>query len=128
MRRKRRSGTSLVLLLSACVFAAGAEKKKAAPQSYALVAGTVFQSRGFALPNAEITLIPDFQAGSAPVKAKKLQAISDGRGEFTFRVPPVPGQYLLKVTAEGFHPGEKPVSVQGEERVDVTFQLEPESK
>lgn len=128
MKRKRRSGTSLMVLLLACVLPAAAAQKKAVPRSYALVAGTVFQESGYALPNAGVTLIPEPQGDNARAKVKKLDAISDARGEFVFRVPPGSTQYTLKVAAKGFQPAQKSVSVQGEERVDVTFQLQPESK
>jgi len=127
-KRKRRSGTSLVLLLLACVMPAEAAKKKPVPQTYALVAGTVFEEHGYALSSAGVTLIPDPQSGNGPVKIKKLDAVSDARGEFVFRVPPGPMQYRVNVTAKGYQPARKSVSVQGEERVDVTFQLQPESK
>ncbi len=128
MKRKRRSGTSLIVLLLACVLPAEAAKKKAVPQSYALVAGTVFQQSGYALPNAGVTLIPDPQGDNTRAKVKRLEAISDARGEFVFRVPLGSMQYTVKVAAKGFQTAQKSVSVQGEERVDVTFQLQPESK
>ena len=128
MKRKRRSGTSVVVLLLACVVASHAAKKKAGPRSYALVAGTVFEERGYALANAQVTLIPDPSAGAAPVKAKRLQAISDARGEFVFRLPPGSMQYIVKVEVKGYQPAQKSVAVEGEGRVDVTFQLQPESK
>jgi hypothetical protein len=154
MKRKRRSGTSLasgtrttdrrgsafwrhedaaaacalLVLLLACVLPAAAAKKKAVPQSAALVAGTVFDQRGYALPGAEVDLIPAPPDESAPVKTKKLQAISNSRGEFAFHVPPGAMQYTVKAAAKGYQSTQKSVSVQGEERVDVTFQLEPESK
>ncbi|HTS48773.1 MAG TPA: carboxypeptidase regulatory-like domain-containing protein [Bryobacteraceae bacterium] len=127
-KRKRRSGTSLVLLLLACVLPAESAKKKPVPQTYALVAGTVFEERGYALPSAGVTLIPDPQPGNGTVKTKKLEAVSDARGEFVFRLPPSPMQYTINVAAKGYQPARKSVSVQGEERVDVTFQLQPESK
>ncbi|MBZ5610407.1 MAG: carboxypeptidase-like regulatory domain-containing protein [Acidobacteriia bacterium] len=133
MKRKKRSGTRLAFPLLALLVAilppaASAAKKKLAPAAYGLVSGTVFQESGYALPDADVVLIPDPQPDSAPVKVKKLQAISDARGEFVFRVPPAPMRYTVTVTAKGFQVQQKSVTVQGEERVDVTFQLQAESK
>ena len=127
MKRKKRSGVSLALLFLIPLLPAPAAKKSK-PESYSLVAGTVFRESGYALPQAEITLIPDPQPDSTPAKVKRLQAYSDARGEFVFRVPPAAMHYIVKVAAKGFQPAQKPVVIQGEERVDVTFQLQPESK
>jgi hypothetical protein len=128
MKRRKRSGARIALLLLACVLPAAGAKKKSVPQGYALVAGTVFQESGYALANADVTLIPDPQPDSAAVKTKKIQAVSDSRGEFVFRVPPASMRYIVRVAAKGFQSAEKPVAVQGEERVEVTFQLPPESR
>ena len=131
MRRRKRSGASLAgaaLLLLACMLPAAGAKKKAVPEGYALVSGTVFQESGYALANAEVTLIPDPQPDSAALKLKKIQAVSDTRGEFVFRVPPASMHYIVRVAAKGFQSAEKPIAIQGEEHVEVTFQLPPESK
>ena len=127
--RKKRSGVSLALLVVALLTpAAEAAKKKAAPEAYALVSGTVFQESGYVLPNAEVTLVLDEQSDAAAVKVKKMQALSDSRGEFVFRVPPAALHYIVKVAAKGFQGQQKSVSVQAEERSEVTFMLAPESK
>lgn len=129
MKKKRRSGTSLAALIALFLPAAAvAEKKKAVPQAYALVSGTVFQESGFSLPNANVALIPDPPAEGPPVKVKRMQAVSDSRGEFVFRVPPVAMRYTVKVTAPGFASQQKTINIQGEERGEVTFQLQRESK
>jgi len=122
----RRIGSSLVLLITLAMAAYAGEKKSAAP--YALVAGTVFREPGFALPSAEVTVVPNPAEGQAPVKIKKLEARSDARGEFAFRVPPVPMRYTIRVSAKGYQPEEKSVSVEGEQRADATFTLRAESK
>ena len=127
-RRMRRIGTSLISLLIAAIPLAAAGKKKAVPEAYSIVAGTVFREPGFALPQAEITLIPNPQQDGLPVKVKKLSAMSDARGEFVFRVPAASLRYTVRVAAKGYHGEEKTVNVQGEERADVTFQLHEESK
>ena len=127
-REDAAAACALLLLLLAGIVPAAAAKKRAVSQSYATVAGTVFDQRGYALPSADVALIPDPPAENTPVKIKKLQALSDSRGEFAFHVPPGAVHYTVKVSAKGYQPSQKSVSVEGEERVDVTFQLEPESK
>jgi Carboxypeptidase regulatory-like domain len=127
-RRMRKRLTSLIFLLIAAVPLAAAGKKKAVPEAYSIVAGTVFREPGFALAQAEVTLIPNPQADGLPVKVKKLSTVSDARGEFVFRVPAASMRYTVKVAAKGYHGEEKTVNVQGEDRADVTFQLHEESK
>jgi hypothetical protein len=128
-RRKKKIGTRLVLCLAAlAAVAAQAGEKKTTAEPYALVAGTVFHASGFALPNATVTLIPSPQTSGSATKAKKQQAISDSRGEFVFRVPAAAMRYSVKAEAKGRLSQEKFVTIGGEERVDVTFQLEPESE
>jgi Carboxypeptidase regulatory-like domain len=127
-RRMRKSGISLICLLIAASPLAAASKKKAVPEAYSIVAGTVFREPGFALPQAEVTLIPNPEHDGLPVKAKKISTVSDARGEFVFRVPAASMRYTVRVAAKGYHGEEKTVNVQGEERADVTFQLHEESK
>ena len=127
-RRMRKSGISLICLLIAVSPLAAAGKKKAVPEAYSIVAGTGFREPGFALPQAEVTLIPNPGQDGLPVKVKKIATVSDARGEFVFRVPAASMQYIVRVVAKGYHGEEKTVNVQGEERADVTFQLHEESK
>jgi len=126
-RKMRRIGSSLVLLAVLLVPAICADKKNAAAP-YALVAGSVFREPGFALAGADVVVVPEPEQGQAPVKIKKLEARSDGRGEFAFRVPPVAMRYSIRVTAKGYQPEEKSVSVEGEQRAEATFMLHAESK
>jgi len=95
--------------------------------AHALVAGTVFRESGFSLPGATVTLIAKDSTGKDAAKRKPLKAMSDARGEFTFRVPPEPRKYMIKATMKGFQPAETEASVSGEERVDVTLILGAES-
>jgi len=122
-----KTGISILLLGAAAVISAGAGKKKPAVEPYTLLAGTVFRDTGFSLPNAEVIVIPS-PAGGTQVKIKKLQAVSDSRGEFAFRLPTGKMQYVIKVSAKGYHSEEKSIAVDNEDRVDVTFQLHEESK
>ena len=136
MKRKRnpkkRIGTKFsllaALLLSGLLSFAGAPKKKPALDSYAIVSGTIFQENGYALADADVSIVPDTASDGTARKAKKMEAISSERGEFAFRVPPGPMHYLVTAAAKGYQSQKKSVAVEDQERVEVTFQLEPESK
>ena len=130
---KKRIGTKLSVLLALLLVAilplAAAPKKKPALDIYAVVSGSVFDSSGYALPGADATLAPDSQAqGVQTQKVKAIEAVSDARGEFVVRVPPGPMHYIVTVHAKGYQIQQKTLSVQDQERVEVTFQLERESK
>ncbi|HYL77085.1 MAG TPA: carboxypeptidase-like regulatory domain-containing protein [Bryobacteraceae bacterium] len=128
MKRKKKRNISLVLLLALALPLVAAGKKKAMPEAYGLVSVSVFHEPGLSLPEADVTLIPAPAAGELPVKVKKMQAVTDSRGEYVFRVPAATMTYTVKVTAKGYHGEEKSVTVHGEERADVTFTLHEESK
>ena len=128
-RKKRRIGTNLVILLAVLLPAAvDAGGRKSTSEPYALVSGSVFQESGFALPNADITLIPDAPSIAPAPKVRKMQISSDARGEFVFRVPTSAMRYKVKVAAKGYRSEEKSVDVEGEIHVEVTFQMRAESK
>ena len=119
MKLKR---SKLVAALMGCALLLAAADRNDAP--HAVVAGTVFRENGFSLPGATVTLA----VKDAAKKPKKLQSVSDGRGEFAFRVPPGAATYVVKVSLKGFQTIEKEASVSGEERVEVTLMLPAESK
>jgi hypothetical protein len=100
-----------------------AQRSKSAQAIYAVVAGTVFQDDGRLLPGAEVILTPSPEDGSPPGR-KPLKGVSDARGEFAFRVPAMPMRYTVIVKARGFRAQEKQVSISGEVRADVFFQME----
>lgn len=110
------------MLAIACALEAGDKRK---PEPYALVAGTVFRDPGFALAGAQVTIVPKPADGSN-IKLKLNTAVSNARGEFAFRVPPLAMHYSVHAEAKGFKGAEKLAEVHGEERVDVTFILQPE--
>ena len=131
--KKRRIGSSAAfLLLAAFSFSIAwaakkhGERKDAEP--YAIVGGTVFRESGFSLPGAEVIIVPDPQPGQTPVKLHNPKAVSDGRGEFAFRVPTSSMRYTVKAQAKGFQPQQKSVDVEGEIRIEVTLTLPAESK
>jgi hypothetical protein len=116
----------LVAALWGCALLLGAADRNDAP--HAVVAGTVFRENGFSLPGAAVTLAVKQVPGVPKAKAKKLQSVSDGRGEFAFRVPPGSAMYVVRASLKGFQSVEKEASVSGEERVEVTLVLPAESK
>lgn len=130
MRRRKRKKRSISLLILVAAFALpGLGDKKKAAEPYFLVAGTVFRENGFSLPNAEVVVIPDPPPDQPRPKVKKLETVSDSRGEFALRLPAVSMRYIISVSAKGFRVEQKTVTVAGEEgRLDVTFQLHEESK
>lgn len=122
---KPRKG-KLVAALLGCALLLGAADRNDAP--HAVVAGTVFRENGFSLPGAAVTLALKEASGVPKAKARKLQSVSDGRGEFAFRVPPGAATYVVRASLKGFQAVEKEASVSGEERVEVTLVLPAESK
>jgi hypothetical protein len=134
---RKRIGTNwtllLVALLAAFLSPLAAAKKKPAVDTYAILSGSVFNDSGYALPDADVTVAPEAQPGVSPSqaprnKAKPMEAVSDARGEFVLHVPPGPAHYTVTVAAKGYQSQRKSVSVEDQERVEVTFQLEHESK
>lgn len=128
MRIGIRTVSFAALLLIALLPPNAAAKKKPALDTYAIVSGSVFDDRGYAFPDADVTLAPDVQSGASSAKLKPMQSVSDERGEFVFHVPPGPMHYTVKVDAKGFRSQSKSAAVEDQERVEVTFQLERESK
>ena len=123
--KRTKTGSKLIVLLVCGLLSSAAGKK---PEPYAVVAGTVFREDGFSLPGASVTLVPkDAPKKDAP-KSKKLEAVTDARGEFAFRVPAGAAAYVVKAARKGFQPAEKEASISGEGRVDVTLILSAESK
>jgi hypothetical protein len=129
--KKKRIGTSAVLLtglfliahlLPASLSLQAAAKKKP-PDTYAIVSGSVFDDRGYALPDANVSVVPEAQS-----KTKPLEAVSSARGEFVFHVPPGPMRYAVTVEAKGYQSQSKSISIQDQERAEVTFQMERQSK
>jgi hypothetical protein len=124
--RKYKLAPWMTTALLGCALLLGAADKNDAP--HAVVAGTVFRENGFSLSGATVTLAAKDAPGVPKTKAKKLQSVSDGRGEFAFRVPPGAATYVVRASLKGFQAVEKEASVSGDERVEVTLMLPAESK
>jgi hypothetical protein len=86
-----------------------------------LLYSTVFTSEGRALPGADARI--------HPVEKKKplWELTSDSRGEFAARVPSV-GDYEIEVKAKGYVPQTKRVTTIVGDRVDLVFNMVPQSK
>lgn len=134
MRKKKtrptRIGSKLCALLICfllCVpalIAAKKEKRKEAAQPFALIAGTVYRPPGFALAGAGVVIEP-ISSEAPDVKLKKIEAVTDARGEWAVRIPPVPATWRVGVKMNGYRPEQRSVSVAGEQRVDLSIILEP---
>ena len=124
-RTKTRTGSSfLAILLVITGTWAGYAKDKKASEPYAIIAGTTFRPPGFALPGAKVRIAPE-SSSSGGTKLKSVEAQTDARGEFALRVPVVPMKWTVHVQANGYESQGKTVSIDGEQRVDLSFQLEP---
>lgn len=106
------------------VLATAGGKKKKPEENGAVIAGSVFRSPGFALPEATVTLM----RRDDPKHKKLSQQITTERGEFAFQVRSDPMVYVVKAAAKGYRPQEKEASVTGPDGIDLTFNLEPETK
>jgi hypothetical protein len=96
--------------------------KAAAP--YALIAGTIYRPPGLALPGAKITVTPE-TAPQDEVKVKRIQEVTNARGEFAIRVPPVPTRYRVDVKANGYQSVSRSVQVETEDRYELSIVLDP---
>jgi Carboxypeptidase regulatory-like domain len=135
-RKKRTSGSKPILgrsllalaflaaLLCPAAFSAQKDKSKQASAPFALIAGTVYRPPGFALPSAKVVIAPETPEVNG-VKLKKSEVVTNGRGEFAVRVPPVPAKWRVDVKSNGYRPEQRSVTVEGEQRFDLSIVLEP---
>ena len=100
------------------------EKARDASAPFAMIAGTVYRPPGFAMPGAEVIITPE-ATESGGGKVKKVETVTDARGEWVVRVPPVPAKWRVDVKIKGYRPEQRSVSVTGEQRIDLSIILEP---
>ena len=137
MRKRTTSGSrALAMVLAALTISMDApagqlffkkDKPKKSSQTqlaFGVIAGTVFRPPGFALPGAEVVITPQSEPPEG-IKIPKQKAVSDARGEFAVRVPAVPMKYTVDVKSSGYKEQQKAVQIEGEQRKDLTFELEP---
>lgn len=123
MMTTRRIGSLLLALLWAGGLSLPAQDKAA----YSVIAGTVFREPGFSLPGAVVTL----EAMEAPAKGKGMKpqkVMTDRHGEYAFRLPPTEAKFKVTAAAKGFASQEKETAAAVGVRVDVFFELKPESR
>lgn len=131
MRRKRKkTGSSfwlpLASLLALSFPSVYARKQEKPAAAFAVIAGTVFRPPGLALPGASLRIEPNEKEASG-TKLKRADAVTDSRGEFAVRVPAVPSKWTVHVQATGYAEQTKDVVVEGEQRYDLSLQLEPDN-
>ncbi len=123
MKRKRKTKKigrrSVFFLLGGLALPAFAKKKKQ-QEPQAVVAGTVFRNTGHALRGAEIVV-----TSSEGGKKGEWKGLSDTRGEFAMRIPAGAPSYTVSVKAEGFAIQKKSVTLSADDRVDLSFVMEP---
>lgn len=131
-RMKRKIGVSRLLpaLVLAAVLACSPgllPSAAAQDQPQAVIAGTVFRDPGFAFPRVEVTLTP-VTLPPGVKKLKPLKTATDGRGEYSFRVPAGAARYKVQASAPGFAPEQREVEIAASERIDVYLTLKPNAR
>jgi protocatechuate 3,4-dioxygenase beta subunit len=98
-------------------------------QRTSLVRGAVFDANGFSLPGVNMKIVRVQNDEETKDKKKigslKMSYVTNSRGEFAFRLPPVRARYQVTAMASGFKPQVKTVDVGEDEAVPLAFSLEP---
>lgn len=124
MRKKRKTKKigrrSVLLLLVGSLPLPVFAKKKKERDPQAVVGGTIFRNTGHALRGAEIVV-----TYSESGKKGEWKGLSDARGEFAVRIPAGAASYTVSVKADGFRTQQKSVTFSADERIDLSFLMEP---
>lgn len=91
-------------------------------QSVTVLRGAVFNERGFSLPNAKVEI-----ENSGGEKYKK-DYITNGAGEFAFRLPENGGQFNVTASAKGFESETKTVDISSGEARNLAFSLKASTR
>ena len=117
MRKTKALRQAPALLLLAAVMAASLAAAEKKPSANAVLAGTVFDSNGRALPGCTVEIVSE--AGPQ----QKQRSATDQRGEYAIRV--LAGRFIVAVSRKGFQPQQKTVEVVEGEKSATTFLLSP---
>lgn len=112
----------LIGWLAGTAFAAGRDdpkKEKQAVRPYALIFGNVFDPAGRLFTGAEVEIRREGE------RKARWETRSDSRGEFAVRLPAGPARYIITLRAKGFAEEVRTVAVENEERIDLSFRLQP---
>jgi len=91
--------------------------------AYALIRGSVFTEQGLVFPGAKV-IIERVPVGNEPIEKFKSEYTTNTRGEFAFKLPPLPARYRLTATFKGFKDASKEVEVDKGEGRSVSLILE----
>jgi predicted outer membrane protein len=117
MRKIKALRQAPALLLLAAVIAASLAAAEKKPSANAVLAGTVFDSNGRALPGCVVEIVSE--AGPQ----QQHRGATDQRGEYAIRV--LAGRFSVAVSRKGFQPQQKTVEVVEGEKSATTFLLSP---
>jgi len=115
---------SLILATSA----AAKKKDSAAAEPFAIIAGTTYRPPGRSLAGARVRVRQEQSGDAERHKLKPIEAVTDSRGEFAIRVPAVRSKWTVDVSAKGHLTQSKSVTIEGEQRLELSFLLEPEAE
>jgi len=87
---------------------------------YAVIRGAVLRGPGYTLPNATV-VIERIDGGNK----FKQETVSQGGGEFAFRLKAEKAKYRVTATARGFQPASIEVEIAGDEARNVALTLQP---
>lgn len=94
-----------------------------------LLRGAVFNANGFSLPGVRVKLVrvanEEEAKDNKKIASLKMDYITNSRGEFAFRLPPVRARYQVTAIVSGYKPQVKTVDVGEDEAVPLAFSLEP---
>jgi|SRR5579872_2981257 len=111
----------LALLLAPVSSAQDSSSDSKKPKPYALIAGTVFDSRQLSVYGVRVKIHP------ADKKKPVWEVLSNHSGEFAQRVPPGPADYIVSAEVKGpkgTATHEQTVHLYGDERADVFLHLD----